>query len=55
MQSITTTWGLSWKVPINQLMIIILLVIIATYVSIIGPINKIGKVRLLLKNFLNIK
>ena len=43
MQSITTKWGLSWKVPINQLMIIILLVIIATYVSIIGPINKIGK------------
>ncbi|MBC2397924.1 ABC transporter permease [Clostridium tetanomorphum] len=42
-QVITARWGLPWVIPIHELIIIIFLVIIATYVSIIGPINKIRK------------
>lgn len=43
MQAINTKWGLPWAIPIHELIVIIFLVIIATYISIIGPINKIRK------------
>lgn len=43
MQSITARWGLPWAIPIHELIVIIFLVILATYVSIISPINKIRK------------
>ncbi|MBU5483904.1 FtsX-like permease family protein [Clostridium sp. MSJ-11] len=46
MKSITARWGLSWAVPIHELIIIIFLVILATYVSIIGPISKIRKLNI---------
>lgn len=46
MRSITAKWGLPWAIPIHELIIIIFLVTIATYVSIIGPINKIRKLNI---------